>query len=180
MGTRSLTIFNSNYSDEEIVVMYRQYDGYPTGHGKELLEFLKGMTIVNGISAKKNPDKFANGMDCLAAQVVKHFKKDAGGFYLHRAGTRDVGEEFIYTIYQDKDTKGVMIKVQDTYDGEDNVIFDGNIEKYELWINDEQKSLSSYPNQIGTESSVSNSLKNILGNNSNRSSVNQKEDGFTD
>ena len=174
MGTRSLTTFNSSYSNEEIVVMYRQYDGYPTGHGKELLEFLKGMTIVNGISAKENPDKFANGMDCLAAQIVKHFKEDAGGFYLHKSGTRDCGEEFIYTIYQDKDTKGVMIKVKDVY--EKKTVFDGNIEKYELWINGEQRALNDYP----TEASVSDSFKNMLSNTGSRSNVSQKEDGFTD
>ena len=174
MGTRSLTTFNSSYSNEEIVVMYRQYDGYPTGHGKELLEFLKGMTIVNGISAKENPNKFANGMDCLAAQVVKHFKEDAGGFYLHKSGTRDCGEEFIYTIYQDKDTRNIMIKVKDVYDK--TTIFDGNIENYELWIDGEQSSLNDYP----TEASVSESFKNMLSNTGSRSDVKQKEDGFTD
>ena len=44
-------------------------------------------------------------MDCLAAQLIAHFKKEAGGFYLYSAGTRDCGEEYIYTIYLDQNTR---------------------------------------------------------------------------
>ena len=36
MGTRSLTVFNDSWNDEEIAVFYRQFDGYPAGHGREL------------------------------------------------------------------------------------------------------------------------------------------------
>lgn len=101
MGTRSLTIVNDyglkRREDGEIVVMYRQYDGYPDGHGSELAEFLDGLKIVNGIGAN-TPEKAANGMDCLAAQIVAHFKKDIGGFYLYPSGTRAAGEEYIYLI----------------------------------------------------------------------------------
>ena len=35
MGTRSLTTFIDDHNDNEIVVMYRQMDGYPETHGKE-------------------------------------------------------------------------------------------------------------------------------------------------
>ena len=121
MGTRSLTIFNDKYSwkDEEIVVFYRQYDGYPEGHGTELLNFIDNM-------------ENRNGMGCLAAQVISHFKEETGKFYLYSAGTRDVGEEFIYTLYYENDK--LKIKVQDTYDkGHD--LFDGNMTQYNKWIN---------------------------------------------
>ena len=97
MGTRSLTVvLDSN--ECEICVLYRQYDGYPTGHGAELQEFLSGFQIVNGLGSQRE-EKIANGMDCLAAQLIAHFKKEAGGFYLYPAGTRDCGEEYIYTLY---------------------------------------------------------------------------------
>ena len=130
MGTRSLTIFNDTWNDEEIAVFYRQFDGYPEGHGNDLLDFLNGMNIVNGISGKENR-KIANGMECLSDMIVSHFKDGTGNFYLHSAGTRDIGEEFIYTLYyNDSDLK---VKVQDTYDdGHD--LFDGNIEEYDSWI----------------------------------------------
>jgi len=95
MGTRSLTVVQENGKD--ICVLYRQYDGYPEGHGMELCKFLEGMTITNGIGGSNT----ANGMGCLAAQIVANFKQDIGQFYLYPSGTRNVGEEYIYII-QDK------------------------------------------------------------------------------
>ena len=73
MGTRSLTVFQEY--DAEIVVMYRQFDGYPSGHGIDLSEFLAGGKMVNGLSLNENERVF-NGMSCLAAQVIAHFKTD--------------------------------------------------------------------------------------------------------
>ena len=130
MGTRSLTVFNNEMDNEEIVVLYRQYDGYPTGHGRDLLSFLNNMEIVNGISNNEER-KIANGMGCLSAQVVAHLKEAPGDFYLHSAGTRDIGEEFIYTLYY---TEELRIKVQDTYDNGNN-LFNGNIKEYKDWMN---------------------------------------------
>tara|TARA_R100001132_G_C3259919_1_gene84329 strand:+ start:297 stop:746 length:450 start_codon:yes stop_codon:yes gene_type:complete len=130
MGTRSLTVFNNEMDNSEIVVLYRQYDGYPTGHGRDLLSFLNNMEIVNGISNTEKR-KIANGMGCLSAQIVAHLKEAPGDFYLHSAGTRDIGEEFIYTLYY---TEELRIKVQDTYDdGSD--LFDGNMKSFKNWMN---------------------------------------------
>ena len=130
MGTRSLTVFNNEMDNSEIVVLYRQYDGYPTGHGRDLLSFLNNMEIVDGISNTEKR-RIANGMGCLAAQVVAHLKEAPGDFYLHSAGTRDIGEEFIYTLYY---TEELRIKVQDTYDNGNN-LFNGNIKEYKDWMN---------------------------------------------
>lgn len=96
MGTRCLTVFKDD--TREIAVMYRQSDGYPDGHGKELWDFLRGKAIVNGISGKDNVRTAFNGMGCLTASVVAHFKEDIGGFYLYPANTRDMGEDYIYTV----------------------------------------------------------------------------------
>jgi hypothetical protein len=116
--------------NSEIVVLYRQYDGYPTGHGRDLLSFLNNMEIVNGISNTEKR-RIANGMGCLSAQIVAHLKEAPGDFYLHSAGTRDIGEEFIYTLYY---TEELRIKVQDTYDdGSD--LFDGNMKSFKNWMN---------------------------------------------
>jgi len=95
MSTRSLTIFKD--SGKEIAVMYKHYDGYPEGHGKDLAKFLTGMKIVNGISGKE-PPKFANGMGCLAAQVIAHFKTEPGDVAILPPGTRDCWEEYVYVI----------------------------------------------------------------------------------
>lgn len=131
MGTRSLTTFDDEWKNEEIAVLYRQYDGYPQGHGKELFEFLDGRKVGNGIKAD-SPPKFANGMGCLAAQIVSHFKGDrAGDFYLYASGTRDVGEQYIYKIYFTEET--LMIKISNMYD--DNESFDGTINEFGEWLN---------------------------------------------
>ena len=96
MGTRSLT----RVIDQDkriLVVMYRQFDGYPEGHGAELCDFLKPMKMVNGYT---NPDakNEANGAGCLAAQLVAHFKTGVGGFYLEPTDTTDSNQDFEYDI----------------------------------------------------------------------------------
>ena len=57
MGTRSLTVFNDTWENEEIAVFYRQFDGYPEGHGTDLLDLLKDMSIVNGMNSKNMKSK---------------------------------------------------------------------------------------------------------------------------
>lgn len=100
MGTRSLTFV---YDDKEPMInMYRQYDGYPSGHGSNLAEFLNSFdAIVNGISVGDNR-KIANGMGCLAAQLIAHFKIDAGGFYMYPVTAKDCGQEYEYHVYENK------------------------------------------------------------------------------
>ncbi len=93
-------------------------DGYPTGHGADLKEILAPFTVVNGYNLEDNNQKHksANGMECLAAQLVSHFKGDQiGNFYLYPSGTRDCGEEYIYTVYKRKregKSTEIMLKVQ--------------------------------------------------------------------
>lgn len=129
MGTRSLTVVVDNCSEtpKEICVLYRQFDGYPSGHGRELVDFLKGMQVVNGFSAP-NP-KLANGPNCLAASLVAYFKKETGGFYLYPADTRDCGEEYVYTITVNKNS--IILTVVDI---NGDIIYDGVVDE-EAWSN---------------------------------------------
>ena len=127
MGTRSLTVFTED-DGTEIVVLYRQYDGYMEGHGIELAKFLAPFALTNGLPMGAT-GKLANGMGCLAAQVISHFKGDeAGQFYLYPAGTRDANEEFIYTVYMGADSRSgttvPFIRVHDVY--ANSILFDGN------------------------------------------------------
>ena len=109
MGTRSLTFvytdhYGSTTGPEPIINMYRQFDGYPTGHGAELATFLTSFeAITNGIPIG-DTRKLANGMGCLAAQLVAHFKTGAGGFYLYPVSSIDCGQEYEYHIYSDRIT----------------------------------------------------------------------------
>jgi hypothetical protein len=107
MGTRSLTQVYEH--GKAVVCMYRQFDGYPTGHGAELSQFLNQFAaITNGIAVGETR-KTANGMGCLAAQMIGHFKTEAGGFYLYPIDSQDVGEEYDYHIHNDK------VVVNDSY-----------------------------------------------------------------
>jgi hypothetical protein len=101
MGTRSLTFVYSETNNGEkatpIINMYRQYDGYPSGHGAELAEFLSGGRLVNGLSGMGKERQF-NGMGCLAAQMVANFKDGAGSFYLYPVTTTDCGQDYEYHV----------------------------------------------------------------------------------
>lgn len=97
MGTRSLTVFKDE-SNNDVSVLYGQFDGYLEGHGKDLAEFCAGKTVVNGIRADHNRNQLANGIGCLAAQVIANFKTEVGGFYVYPGGSRNTGEEYIYYI----------------------------------------------------------------------------------
>ena len=98
MGTRSLTFVYDG--DKPIINMYRQYDGYPEGHGIELAEFLVSGEMVNGYS--DNDAKQFNGMGCLAAQMIVHFKKSVGGFYIHAVTDTECWQDYEYHVYENR------------------------------------------------------------------------------
>jgi hypothetical protein len=111
MGTRSLTFVYEKYDhvQKPICNMYRQYDGYPTGHGAELADFLSGGRLVNGLINTKTAEELVyNGMGCLSASMVAHFKQTPGGFYIHPVDVTACGQDYEYHIY-DKD--GLYVEV---------------------------------------------------------------------
>jgi hypothetical protein len=114
MGTRSLTYVYEGKKEDWVlpfVCMYRQFDGYPTGHGAELAEFL-------------NSGKIANGMNCLAAQLVANFKKDSGGIYLYPPRLKqDCWQEYEYHVWED------TVRVTDT----EEILFEGDWEEFEAF-----------------------------------------------
>jgi len=106
MGTRALTFVYDSYKAKNgrivrrpIINLYRQYDGYPEGHGAEIYEFIKEFTIVNGLTNSTN--KIANGMGCFAGQLVAHFKDGPGQFYLEPVTAKECGQDYEYHIYQE-------------------------------------------------------------------------------
>lgn len=94
MGTRSLTHIKSDDGTKTLLTIYKQYDGYPEGLGQDLANLIGGMNIVNGYSEGDS----ANGMSCLAAQVVKALKDGIGNVYIYPANAKDCGEEYTYVI----------------------------------------------------------------------------------
>ena len=111
MGTRSTYRVIEQYTDEkknkvvnqEICLMYLQFDGYPSGHPSETAEWLASGTVVNGISMDEKRLVF-NGAGCLAAQLVAKYKDGPGGCYLHPLSHRGkCWEDYLYDIIVKED-----------------------------------------------------------------------------
>ena len=105
MGTRALTFVYDGSTP--IVNMYRQYDGYPSGHGLELAQFLTRGRLVQGLSGKEQV--VFNGMGCLAAAMIANFKETPGGFYIHSVEETECGQDYEYHVYQVEDEIRVRV-----------------------------------------------------------------------
>lgn len=103
MGTRSLT-FVHDEDDYVVVCVYQQFDGYFDGVGDNILGFLRGSRVVNGISMDAGQTIF-NGAGDLAARLITHFKEgdanNAGDVYIEPATLEDgdMGTEYAYHIH---------------------------------------------------------------------------------
>ena len=97
MGTRSITRIQEN--GVTLTAIYRQFDGYISGHGKDLANFLRGRTIVNGYVPGTESSVF-NGPGCLAANLIAFLKRPeycaAGNIYIYPTDAFD--EEYSYDI----------------------------------------------------------------------------------
>lgn len=127
MATRSLTHVKERGAT--LCTIYRQFDGYPSGIGKDIFAAFGAMQICNGISDESAP-AFANGMGCFAAQLISTLKGNTiGNVYLYPPDSDDCGEDYTYTIYANAEGN-LCIKC----DG----IFDGLLSDFGAWI-DSQK-----------------------------------------
>ena len=149
MGTRGISIFKDD-DGKEIAVLYRQMDAYPSVHGKDLYDYLKNAVLTNGIGRDR---KAFNGMSDLAVRTIVHLKKqriiesrktnealkkinlgrevsddEAGQYYLYPAGTRDVGEEYVYELFVKEDK--LCLKVSNCYKN-GNVLYEGLMNKFD-------------------------------------------------
>lgn len=135
MGTRSLTIVR-NEQEEHLVTIYRQFDGYPEGHGAELLGFLH-----SGIPGKESR-LMDNGFEELAARLVFHLKEDNpnGNIYIYPAGSSNVGEEFVYEVgpmLDDPTTVRLIVRERISFFGgepEMKVLYDGPVAGFADWL----------------------------------------------
>ena len=132
MGTRCLTfVYDDSSTDdgsaEAIMCIYRQFDGYPSGHGNELAQFLNSKTLVNGYGEQNSIE--ANGMSCLAAQLVVQLKHGVGGIYIYAPMVgRDHWQDYEYHVYE---TKVIVKSCATVYDsGHYQVIFEGTWQEF--------------------------------------------------
>ena len=154
MGTRSLTRVIETYTErkteklvkQKIITMYRQYDGYPSGMGMDLANFLTSGKVVNGISPSENERVF-NGAGCLAAQLVAEMKDGAGNIYLYPNNATDCGQEYEYEIIVSFDTKEITLKCLEigyidkkgNYKNGKRVLFNGNPKDFEKFVEEKEK-----------------------------------------
>ena len=103
--------------------IYNHYDGYPQGLGVKLANLLDGYNVVNGLS-NSYQGPIANGMGCLAAQIVGLLKDGPGNIYLHKPQEKD-WEDYEYFVWV-KDHAELWISILD-YNG--NCIFVGEPDK---------------------------------------------------
>lgn len=101
MGTRSNVRFKEN--GKVIGCLYRQYDGYPTGMGQDLLDILPGgdPSILNGFSLDSKCPTHFNGIGCLAAYVTGKLKgNQIGNVYVYPSDhvPGESGEEYVYDL----------------------------------------------------------------------------------
>ena len=154
MGTRSITTVRSRWDRkgefELHATVYRHYDGYLSGHGAWLADFLKDLRVQNGKSGSWEEDKDVNGPGRLAARLVCAMHEDNLEPDLMPHGV-DCGQEYRYQIdveFGDGwDTKGfpILVTVFDgpvTFfgDGGDqcvNKIFEGTVAQYCRFISKE-------------------------------------------
>ncbi len=155
MGTRSLTRVIETFKSEKtgkkvnktLINMYRQYDGYPSGMGADLIEFLDGSKVVNGLGLDEVKSKRVfNGAGCLAAQLVAHFKDGAGGIYIEPITAKDCGQEYEYEIIVNSDTHEVTLKCievgyvspKGNYVNKKIVRFEGKADEFNKLIEEEK------------------------------------------
>lgn len=93
MGTRSTLTFLQN--GKTVLSLYCQFDGYLSGVGKDLCEFLKSGKQVNGIPAFETGRVF-NGMGDLAAQFIASVKTAPGLWYCR--AQEEGSEDYNYVV----------------------------------------------------------------------------------
>ncbi len=95
MGTRAITkIKTEGKNSPTLLAIYTQFRGDFKEHGNNLKRFLEKITIVNGFG--RETLNVANGVGCLAAQLIAHLKTKVGDHYI--VSTDAEPEEFNYEI----------------------------------------------------------------------------------
>ena len=145
MGTRSLTriiprqeglAYDVAHKRAELALVniYQQHDGYPSYKAVEYANFLRCLSVGNGISGSNKLGEFANGPGCLAAQLIQMFKTRAGGLYLYPIDNDEGWANYIYTLLP-KEGHETYMTIYDT--SEEKVIFIGKpsaaLEKYDTY-----------------------------------------------
>jgi hypothetical protein len=108
MGTRSTTkiYYETTWEDKTskdfLLGFYSQYDGYVSGVGNFLKEFIKEGKFVNGYSSE-DKGRIFNGVGCCVLQMISYLKESVGGYYA--IPESESNEQYNYTITFKEKTK---------------------------------------------------------------------------
>ncbi len=147
MGTRSITVVTHDWDGDvqHDATIYRHWDGYPSGHGRWLADFLQDAVITNGrIDGAKN----FNGPGRLASGIVHAMVNDELDPDLMDEGSV-CGQEYEYRIHCKYGMSGgeLSVRVLDGpmtmfgAGGEEctNEVFKGTVEQFGAFISESEK-----------------------------------------
>ena len=103
MGTRNLSLLK--YNNKIIVAQYGQWDGYPSGQGKTILEFCRSTDNieklgefapnVKGVKEFAKWDEFADAYDKRVDEGKQTIKDN---YYFNHFISRDIGGDIFHNI----------------------------------------------------------------------------------
>lgn len=133
MGTRSNLVIMED--GRQLVRIYRQMDGYPSGMGNDIKAALNNgrVKLCNGFSSRDEIPAAFNGMGCLAAYIIGALKgNDIGNIYIdsrRKLKKSDFDIEYEYTL---TDKGGVLHLIAlERHSARDKVIFDGPLADFD-------------------------------------------------
>tara|TARA_R110000850_G_scaffold269167_2_gene401008 strand:+ start:7319 stop:7729 length:411 start_codon:yes stop_codon:yes gene_type:complete len=103
MGTRSLTFIHEMEDeylkgDKVVCVFFRHFDGYPSGHGQDLADFLNGKKLVNGRSSDFDKATMFNRAGTMAVKLANHIQDISGAEIIH-GDNYNYGQDHDYHVY---------------------------------------------------------------------------------
>ena len=108
-------------SQQDIVHIGQQCDGYPSGLGARIKMILgDDPTIVNGFGGDDAIPAAFNGMECLAAYLVGKLKADRIGHIYLEPSNGALDGEYIYTLSERAGKLRIVVK-----GGDGTVFYDG-------------------------------------------------------
>ena len=97
MATRASVIFKEK--GEPVFAMYKHWDGYPEGLGKQLKSIVSGGKLVNGLGPNRTLGSSFNGWGCMWATIIAELKQEPGDVYICRiSDVGQQGEDFVYEM----------------------------------------------------------------------------------
>lgn len=109
----------------------------PSGHGRELAEFLAPITVVNGYGSG---DAAGTTPTALAAQAVAHFKNDQGigGIYLEPTTRTAVWEDYVYKVFASEEAQ-IRVEVYRVHGTDHELLFSSSPTEMLAWIKNQEQ-----------------------------------------